>query len=54
MIVGEIICIVGTALLTRLELGTSTAIWATFLVVTGFGMGIAMQLPYTAIQVAIP
>ncbi|KAL9122059.1 MAG: hypothetical protein Q9187_001384 [Circinaria calcarea] len=54
MIVGEIVCIVGTALLTRLELGTSTAIWATFLVVTGIGMGIAMQLPYTAIQVAIP
>ncbi|KAI9878025.1 MAG: hypothetical protein M1830_002145 [Pleopsidium flavum] len=53
MVLGEAICIVGTALLTRLEPTTSTVAWAAFLVVTGIGMGIAMQLPYTAIQVVL-
>ena len=53
MIVGEVICIAGTAMLTQLTPTTSTVMWAAYLVVSGFGMGIAMQLPYTAVQVTL-
>jgi hypothetical protein len=53
IIIGELICIAGTALLTRLETNTPTLAWASYLVVAGLGMGIAMQLPYTAIQVVL-
>lgn len=53
MIFGEVVCIVGTILLTRLESTTSTVAWASYLVVTGLGMGMAMQLPYTAVQIVL-
>ena len=53
MFIGEFICICGVALLTRLVPSSSTAFWATSLVVTGLGMGMAMQLPYTAVQVVL-
>lgn len=53
MIIGELVCIAGTALLTRLEPNTRTLAWASYLVVAGLGMGVAMQLPYTAVQVVL-
>ncbi|MCJ1386956.1 hypothetical protein MMC17_010085 [Xylographa soralifera] len=53
MILGEMICCVGTGLLTTISLGSSAAIWVTYLVITGLGLGIAMQLPYTAVQVVL-
>ena len=53
MLVGEIVCIIGTALLTRLARDTPTVYWAASLVVAGIGMGMAMQLPYTAVQVTL-
>ncbi|EED13968.1 efflux pump antibiotic resistance protein, putative [Talaromyces stipitatus ATCC 10500] len=53
ILVGELICIVGTALLSQLHPLTRTVQWAAYLVVTGFGLGLAMQLPYTAIQVTL-
>ena len=53
MILGECICVVGTALLTQLDVATRTVEWAAYLVVAGIGMGIAMQLPYTAVQVTL-
>lgn len=53
MILGEAVCIVGTALLTQLRPNTSTVAWAAYLVVAGIGMGTAMQLPYTAIHVTL-
>ena len=53
MILGEVICVVGTGLLTRIGLATSTVEWATFLVISGLGLGIGMQLPYTALQVVL-
>lgn len=53
IILGELICITGTVLLTRLRPDTSTVSWAAFLVVTSVGMGMAMQLPYTAVQVVL-
>lgn len=53
MILGELICIAGTALLTKLDPATPTVSWAAYLVVAGIGMGVVMQLPYTAIQVTL-
>ena len=53
MVFGEVVCIVGTALLNRLESTTSTLACASFLVIIGLGMGIFMQLPYTAVQVVL-
>ena len=50
IIAGELICIVGLALLTRLSTSINVLSWASALVVTGLGMGMAMQLPYTAVQ----
>lgn len=53
MIAGQIVCIVGSGLVTRIALNTSTAIWASFLVITGTGMGMAQQIPYTAVQAVL-
>ncbi|KAF2470380.1 MFS general substrate transporter [Lindgomyces ingoldianus] len=54
MVLGELVCIAGMALLTQLSETTTTVKWASFLVVAGLGMGMAMQLPYTAVQVTLP
>lgn len=53
MVLGQIICMVGSGLLTRLGINTSTAVWASFLVVAGIGIGMGMQVPYTAVQVVL-
>lgn len=53
MIAGEVICVVGAGLITRMGLYTSTVSWAAFLVITGIGMGMGMQLPYTAVQIVL-
>ena len=53
MVTGVVIAIVGTTLLTRIGLETSTVQWAAFSVITGVGIGIGIQLPYTAIQVVL-
>lgn len=53
IVAGELVCIVGLSLLTRLSTDMSTLDWASALVVTGFGLGMAMQLPYTAVQVTL-
>lgn len=53
MIVGQAIAVIGAGLVTRFDSHTSMAAWASFLVVTGIGMGLGMQLPYTAVQVVL-
>ena len=53
MILGMIICVVGAGLVTRFDINTSTATWAAYLVIAGVGLGTAMQLPYTALQVVL-
>ena len=53
MVLGEAICIIGTAMCSQLHANTSTVIWATYFVIAGAGMGMAMQLPYTAIQITL-
>ncbi|KAI4232198.1 MAG: hypothetical protein LQ349_005153 [Xanthoria aureola] len=53
IIVGQIICVIGAGVITRIDLGTSTALWATYFVIAGLGMGMGMQIPYTALQVVL-
>ncbi|KAL9594373.1 MAG: hypothetical protein Q9219_007067 [cf. Caloplaca sp. 3 TL-2023] len=53
MIGGQIICVIGAGLITRINLHTSTALWATYFVIAGLGMGMGMQIPYTALQVVL-
>lgn len=53
MFLGAAIATVGTALLSRIGLDTSTVQWAAYSVITGIGIGIGIQLPYTAVQAVL-
>lgn len=53
MVLGELICLGGLAMLTQLSAETSTVYWAVSLVVIGLGSGLASQIPYTAISVVL-
>ncbi|RWA05749.1 hypothetical protein EKO27_g9359 [Xylaria grammica] len=53
MVSGAIIASVGSGLLTTIGLDTPTVKWAAYLAVTGIGVGMASQLPYTALQVVL-
>ncbi|KAK8104721.1 major facilitator superfamily domain-containing protein [Apiospora kogelbergensis] len=53
MIGGAVIYALGTGLLTRLRIDSPTVEWAAYLVVSGFGLGIGMQLPFTALQAVL-
>ncbi|ROW18055.1 hypothetical protein VPNG_00330 [Cytospora leucostoma] len=53
MVLGEIICLGGLAMLTQIKPESSTVYWAAALVVTGLGSGMAMQMPYSAISVVL-
>lgn len=53
MVVGVIIAIVGTSLLSRIGLGTHVVQWAAYSVIAGIGIGIGIQLPYTALQATL-
>lgn len=53
MILGSIICIVGSGFTAQLDIDTPTVAWASFLSVAGLGIGMGMQQPYTAVQVVL-
>ncbi|KAI0841158.1 hypothetical protein F5Y06DRAFT_260814 [Hypoxylon sp. FL0890] len=53
MISGGIVCYIGAGLLTTIDLSTPTTHWATYLAITGIGLGVSRQLPYTAIQAVL-
>lgn len=50
ILVGQVICVIGTGLLTQIDLTTPTAHWATFLALTGIGLGMGINAPHIAIQ----
>ena len=51
MVLSTIVGSIGTGLLCTIGLETSTVRWAAYMVITGMGIGIGVQLPYTAVQV---
>jgi hypothetical protein len=53
MVVGIIIASIAAGFLTRIGAYTSTAEWAVLVVVNRVGVGMAQQLPYTALQAAL-
>ncbi|KAI1760080.1 MFS general substrate transporter [Hypoxylon sp. FL1150] len=53
MILGVIITSVGAGLLTTIGISTSTVKWAAYMVINGLGIGMAQQLPYTALQAVL-
>lgn len=53
MVAGSIIACVGAGLLTTVDVTIPTAQWAAYLVITGVGVGMAFQLPYTAVQAVL-
>jgi hypothetical protein len=53
MIVGQSIAVVGLGLLTMIDLQMRTVEWASYLAIAGLGIGTAVQLPYTALQVVL-
>ena len=50
MLIGQVICSVGTGLLIMIGTKTPTVAWATYMVLAGFGDGMCTNMPYTAIQ----
>ncbi|KUI59517.1 Putative HC-toxin efflux carrier TOXA [Cytospora mali] len=53
MVAGSVIASVGAGLLTTIDAAIPTAKWAAYLVITGIGVGMSFQLPYTAVQVVL-
>lgn len=53
MVLGPIVAAVGTGLLIRITLGTPTVQWATYMVISGIGLGLGINLPFTALQVVL-
>lgn len=53
MIAGVVLGGIGTGLLITIGLATTTVRWAAYLVITGIGIGMGIQLPYTAVQVVL-
>ena len=53
MVLSAIVGSVGTGLLSTVGVDTSTLQWAAFMVVTGLGIGIGVQMPYSAVQVVL-
>ncbi|KAL2038880.1 hypothetical protein N7G274_008402 [Stereocaulon virgatum] len=53
MVAGIMINIIGAGLLTTIGIDTQSTKWISYMVVNGLGIGMAMQLPYTALQVVL-
>ena len=53
MILGVVITSIGAGLLTMIDYSTSTVQWAAYMVINGLGIGMAQQLPYTALQAVL-
>jgi MFS family permease len=50
ILVAQILCGTGAGLLTTITASTSTALWATFMVLCGLGLGLGVNVPHIAIQ----
>ncbi|RYC61641.1 hypothetical protein CHU98_g4575 [Xylaria longipes] len=53
MILGVVITSIGAGLLTTIGVSTPTVQWAAYMVINGLGIGMAQQLPYTALQAVL-
>ncbi|ORY17076.1 major facilitator superfamily domain-containing protein [Clohesyomyces aquaticus] len=53
MVLGQIVGIIGTVLLTRVTTTSRYILVAIYLVVSGFGFGMGLQMPFTGVQVVL-
>ncbi|KAI0383424.1 MFS general substrate transporter [Hypomontagnella monticulosa] len=53
MILGVVVTSIGAGLLTMIGISTPTVEWAAYMVINGLGIGMAQQLPYTALQAVL-
>ncbi|KAL8796088.1 MAG: hypothetical protein Q9182_007422 [Xanthomendoza sp. 2 TL-2023] len=54
ILIAQIICGIGSGLLTSLRFDTRTALWGTYLALTGLGLGLGVNVPHIAIQAVTP
>lgn len=54
MWLGTSIFVAGCTLLRTLDINSSTAQWICYQVISGFGLGLAEQVPFIAVQVVLP
>ncbi|KAK8081415.1 MFS general substrate transporter [Apiospora saccharicola] len=53
MLAGVIVTSIGAGFLTTIDTTTPTPVWVAFMVINGLGIGMAQQLPYTALQAVL-
>ncbi|KAF1994746.1 permease of the major facilitator superfamily [Amniculicola lignicola CBS 123094] len=53
MVGGQSVAAIGLGLLTKIDIHTKTVEWATYLVVSGLGIGAAATLPFAALQAVL-
>ena len=53
MVLGQAVAIVGTALLTRITVTTRYVLVAVYLVISGIGFGMGLQMPFTGVQTVL-
>lgn len=49
----QVLYAIGSGLLTTLQTHTSIAKWATYMVLSGLGLGLGVNVPHIAIQAVI-
>ncbi|KAI4263583.1 MAG: hypothetical protein L6R42_001283 [Xanthoria sp. 1 TBL-2021] len=54
ILVAQVMCGIGSGLLTTLRYDTRTLMWGTYLALTGLGLGLGVNIPHIAIQAVIP
>ncbi|KAF2704539.1 MFS general substrate transporter [Pleomassaria siparia CBS 279.74] len=50
ILVAQVLCATGAGLLTTITPSTATALWATYMVFCGLGLGLGVNVPHIAIQ----
>ncbi|KAF2464156.1 permease of the major facilitator superfamily [Lindgomyces ingoldianus] len=53
MVLGQIVAIIGTVLLTRISITTPYPVIAVYLVISGIGFGMGLQMPFTGVQAVL-
>lgn len=54
ILVAQVLCGIGSGLLTTLRSETRTVLWITYMVLTGLGLGLGVNVPHIAVQAVMP